>query len=133
MLIGSMINSTETRVPFLDHEIVELCFSLPARYKYINDNHRFIFKYISKQNNLKFLNKNKRTIADPQTKWLKTTLKELVNDILLSASFSSKDLINHKKLKKYVNDFMNDSNMKNSYLIFQILNMELWRKNILNA
>ena len=94
---GSMINSTETRVPFLDHEIVELCFSLPARYKYINDNHRFIFKYISKQEQFKkFLNKNKRTIADPQTKWLKTTLKELVNDILLSASFSSKDLINHK-------------------------------------
>ena len=60
---------------------------------------------------------------------LKTTLKELVNDILLSASFS-KDLINHKKLKKYVNDFMNDSNMKNSYLIFQILNMELWEKHI---
>ena len=131
---ASMINSTETRVPFLDHEVVELCFSLPSRYKYINDNHRFIFKYISKQEQFKkFLNKNKRTIADPQTKWLKTTLKELVNDTLLSTSFSSKDLINHKKLKKYVNDFMNDSSMKNSYLIFQILNMELWRKNILNA
>ena len=29
-----MAHSVESRVPYLDHRIVELCFSLPASYKY---------------------------------------------------------------------------------------------------
>ena len=130
---ASMINSTETRVPFLDHEIVELSLSIPSKYKYVNNQQRFIFKYISKDKGLeKFLRRNKRTIADPQTLWLKTTLKEMLNDTLLSSSFESKDLINHKKLKEYLEEFMFTDNIKNSYLVFQIFNMELWRKKILN-
>lgn len=131
---ASMINSTETRVPFLDHELVEICISMPSKFKYLKNNQRYVFKYLSRDTGLeKFLMRNKRTIADPQTTWLKTILKDLVADTLLSDSFLSKDLINHKQLKIYLEEFLKKDTIKNSYLVFQIFIMEMWRRNILDG
>ena len=40
-----MRNSIETRVPFLDHELVEICFSIPSKFKILNNQQRIITKY----------------------------------------------------------------------------------------
>ena len=72
-----MSNSIETRVPLLDHEVVEACFNVPSRYKIVNQQQRSIFKdNIKKYVNNSVLYKNKRTIA-PQSYWLKNNLKNL--------------------------------------------------------
>ena len=87
---ASMSNSIESRVPLLDHELVEACFQAPSRHKIVNNQQRSLFKYNFKNevnNNVLF--KNKRTIADPQSYWLKNNLK-----ISLKMCFIVKVLMN---------------------------------------
>ena len=68
---AAMRYSIETRLPFLDHKLVEKCIQMSSKFKFINQQQRFLFKkYIkSKIKNYKF--ENKRSIADPQQFWLK--------------------------------------------------------------
>ena len=40
-----MSNSIESRVPLLDHELVEACFQAPSRHKIVNNQQRSLFKY----------------------------------------------------------------------------------------
>ena len=77
-------------MPLLDHELVEACFQAPSRHKIVNNQQRSLFKYNFKNevnNNVLF--KNKRTIADPQSYWLKNNLK-----ISLKMCFIVKVLMN---------------------------------------
>ena len=88
----------EARVPFLDHEFVELCFSLPNKFKMGYGQQRLMMKYLIRNTlNKKLIFQNKRTIADPQSHWLKTTLKKMVLEILNSGEMKSSELFNQKK------------------------------------
>ena len=46
-----MKNSIETRLPFLDHEIVETYFQVPSNYKIFKNNQRTLLKDVFKQTN----------------------------------------------------------------------------------
>ena len=41
---ASMRYSIETRLPLLDHEVVEQMFSIPTKFKYINGYQRYVLK-----------------------------------------------------------------------------------------
>src|SRR5438477_11295233 len=45
----SMASGLETRVPFLDHELVELAFRLPAKAKLRNGTTKYLLKQIAGQ------------------------------------------------------------------------------------
>ncbi len=131
---ASMRFSTETRLPFLDHELVELCFATPSKYKILNQQQRIITKYPFKNFiNKSLLYKNKATVADPQTFWLRNNLKELVNDTFNSNNLKTANIINIPKFNNlYENFIKNDQGHYNSFFIFQILSTELWLQNCLS-
>ena len=130
---ASMRNSIEARVPFLDHKVVEACFSVPSKYKILNNMQRIITKYpfkniIDKQK----LFQNKMTIADPQSFWLRNSLKELVNDTFNSNNFSCTQIFNKNFVKQYYFDYCKEREKHvNSFFLLQILLTELWFNNIL--
>ncbi len=131
---ASMSNSIESRVPLLDHELVEACFQAPSRHKIVNNQQRSLFKYNFKNevnNNVLF--KNKRTIADPQSYWLKNNLKNLSKDVFYSESFDEFGLLDKKKFRKYYESFLSYPKHFNTFFIFQVLIMELWVKNIFKS
>jgi len=131
---NSMRNSVEARLPLLDHEVVEWCYQIPSRFKFLYSQDRIILKEPFKNNiNKKILFKNKRTIADPQTYWLKKTLRPLIEDTINSSSFLSNDLFNQKKLINYYNNFKNEKAHINSSFFIKILLTEWWRKKVLNS
>lgn len=130
---GSMYNSVETRVPFLDHEVVEWSLQTPSKFKLLNTQQRIIMKYPFKEYvDKKTLYQNKRTIADPQSFWLKNQLKSTFQDLVHSSNFDSHDLFNKNEIKNYLKNFLEYPKHFNSFLLFQILIFELWTKNILN-
>ena len=88
-----------------------------------------IKKYINKD----LLYLNKRTIADPQSIWLKTILKNLFIDTVNSQEFNQHGIFNKTKVKKYFDNFTKQENHFNSYLVLQILLCELWFKKVLNS
>ena len=129
---ASMSNSIEARVPLLDHNLVEACFQAPSRFKIVNNQQRALFKYNFKgQINKKVLFKNKRTIADPQSFWLKNNLKNLTQDIFYDKEFNKHNFLDKKKFLKYYENFLNYPKHFNTFFIFQVLIMELWINNIL--
>ena len=129
---ASMRYGIESRLPLLDHEFVELCFNLPNKFKMIYGQQRAILKYLFRHHvDKSVLLNNKRTIADPQSFWLKNTLKNFVSDILHSQDFKSSGIFNSKNILKFYENFCKSNKHVNSFFLFQIINTVLWQKNIL--
>ncbi len=84
----SMANGLEVRVPFLDHELVNFVFSLPAEYK-INSNIRKRILQESFRDILprQLYNRPKKGFEVPLLKWFRNEMKSLIVDDLLSEKF----------------------------------------------
>ena len=77
-----------------------------------------VLKKISK--NLKF-QKNKKSIADPQSQWLKTDLKDYFLDNIGSRDFKNLGIFNQKYIIKKFNEFIKNKSSDSSFQYFQIL------------
>jgi asparagine synthase (glutamine-hydrolysing) len=128
---ASMHNSIEARVPLLDHKLVEYSLQIPSKFKFLNNQQRIIMKYpIKKFIDKQVLYQNKRTIADPQTIWLKTVLKDFFYDTINSSSFNYHGVFKKKNLINYYEKLLKQKTHFNSFLIFQVLICELWFQKI---
>jgi len=130
---ASMSNGKELRVPLLDHNIVEFCYSLPTNYKIWMGNLRYFYRatYFDKYKNKVFF-KPKKHVSDPQTIWLKGQLHEWANDIFNSKKFNDRGLFNVPFLLKKFKLFKNDKNQNNSFLFWQAINVELWYRTFID-
>ena len=81
----SMANGLEVRVPFLDYELVNFTFSLPAEYK-INGRLRKRVLQDAFRDMLpkKLYNRPKKGFEVPLLKWFRNEMKSLILDDLLS-------------------------------------------------
>ena len=124
----SMHHSVELRVPFIDHKLVEFGLSLNPDFYFKEGT-----KYIIRDSMSKIMPKKtcfapKKSINSPQTKWLQRphwleTTKEIIN----SDSFHSRRLLNTELIKKSHENFeLRD--VKNSFYVWQWINMELWHR-----
>lgn len=128
---ASMRSSVEARLPLLDHEVVEQCFQIPSKFKFLFGQDRIILKDLFKKNiNQKMLFKNKRTIADPQSVWIKKNLLDFINDTLSSKNFLSADIVNNLNIKEYLNNVSKRDDHFNSSFLIRILLVEWWRKQV---
>lgn len=118
----SMANHIETRVPFLDSDIAKFCFNLGNEFKLRDNINRWIMKEILKKRSksLKF-KKNKKSIADPQSHWLKTELKDYFMDNIGSRDFHNLGIFNQKYLINKFASFVKNKNSESSFQYFQIL------------
>ena len=84
----SMANSLEVRVPFLDYNIVNFAFGLPASYKIDNKGRKKILKDAFK-NELpeELYTRKKHGFEVPLLKWFNSELKSLITDNLLEDNF----------------------------------------------
>lgn len=98
----SMANGLEVRVPFLDHEVVQFAFQLPADYK-INDHMKKRILQDAFKNILppELYNRPKQGFEVPLLKWFKTELRALIEDDLLKDSFIiEQEVFNAEYIKK---------------------------------
>lgn len=126
----SMSEGVEARVPFLDHNILEYGLGLDNSDKFRNLNARYILKSLFIKN--KFDNKkfefSKRSIADPQTIWMKSHLKDFFLDNINSIEFKNLDYFNQKKIIDEFKIFCKNSNYPTSFPFFQILSFFIFFK-----
>ena len=124
----SMINSVEARVPFLDHDLFEYCYSLPNNLKFRKGVSRWIVKEATKDLSAKIkFSKNKKHIVDPQTLWLKNDLKEFFMDTINSNSFKNLYYFNEKKIKFHYEQFIKGE-IPTSFNLFQIISSYFFLK-----
>ena len=97
---ASMAVSLETRVPFLDHRIVEFAWRLPLTMKVHNGVGKTIlrnllYRYVPEA----IVNRPKQGFSMPIKYWLREDLKEWAGDMIVSDSLRSLSLINHELLE----------------------------------
>jgi len=123
----TMSHSLESRVPFLDHRLVEFAFQLNNEDKINETRTKYIMREAMK--NLlpeKVYNrKDKKGFVTPgETNWLRSSLKHL-----LELNYNRLDFLDISKVKKVVGDYKNGDN-KNANLVWRIATLNYWLNNL---
>ena len=122
-----MINSIEARLPLLDNDIVDCGINLPDNTKSDNIQSRKIIKNILKKYVFHSVD-IKKYVADPQTIWMRTYLKEFIFNDFNSNFFKENKLFNSSEVKKAYLNFIHGSNRIPSYTFFTIFCLNRFMK-----
>jgi asparagine synthase (glutamine-hydrolysing) len=123
---SSMAYSLETRVPFLDHELVELCAQIPPglKMKYLKE--KYILRKALK-NHLPpvILRRKKRGLATPHEPWLAGSLPEPVAALLSETQLKEKGYFKASFVRQLLTEHR--SRRKNySRALMAILSVQAW-------
>src|SRR5699024_4102094 len=96
---AAMANSLETRVPFLDHRVVEFAWSLPMDMKIKNGQGKWIlrellYKHVPKS----LIERPKMGFGIPLDDWLRGPLREWAFDLLSRENLSRHGFFNVKAI-----------------------------------
>jgi len=122
----SMAANLEVRVPFLNHEMIEMAARLPTELKL----HGFKRKYILKRALEKLLPREviwrkKAGFGAPVRSWLRGPLRPLVDDLLSEESVTRRGLFRSAEVARIIAANLSgreDYNLQ----VFQLLTFELW-------
>ena len=97
----TMLNSVEARVPYLDHRIVELAFTLPPEYKTGAGVSKRILKQVAHdQVPESFVSRAKRGFDVPFSRWLRSEpLKSWTRDTILNSRLQRRELLNRERIR----------------------------------
>src|SRR5262249_35357716 len=124
----SMANSLEVRVPYLDHELVELAAGIPAGLKL----RRFTRKYILKRSLQGLLpdsiiHRKKAGFSAPLRAWLRKDFAGMVEETLSTKRVEERGYFSPKEVRRLI-DANNSGREDNALKIFQLLTLELWQR-----
>ncbi len=124
----SMANSLEVRVPFLDYRLVEFVESLPPNLKLRG----MTGKYLHKKAMAKWLPRGviyrkKKGFAHPIARWLRTSMRPLVDDCLTNGKSSISKYFNQDYVRQILERDRQgrEQHMRHIYLM---LSLELWHR-----
>lgn len=129
----SMANSLEVRCPFLDYRIVNFAFQMPIHYKIDNTLKKKIvqdtFKNILPP---ELYNRPKHGFEVPLLKYLRTELKSLIiNDLLSEKFIKEQQIFNPKAVKMLLNRlFSNNPGDAAAQVWALIVFQHTWKKNL---
>jgi len=127
----SMAASLETRVPLIDHKVVEFLFKLPGQLKLHGQETKWLFKKTMErllpQENIY---RRKEGFSIPIKHWLKTDLKDLMSDTLQEKKITNDNIFNFSRIKNMMDLHLNGK--KNySHQLWSLLIFEIWKEKYL--
>ena len=120
----SMAVSLETRVPFLDPELVELAFRLPAKYKVNKGLTKVLLKSVAAQSvPARCVYRPKEGFSIPIKHWLKTQFRSILEDYLQPEKLQQQGLFQvgtvERLKQEHLADVANHSHILWSLIVFQ--------------
>ncbi len=123
---AAMANSLETRVPFLNHKVVEFAFSLPNEYK-IRDGiskwplRQVLYKHVPQA----LIERPKRGFGVPLNKWLRGELKDWAHNLLDPVKLKQQGYFNVALVQqKWLAHLAGKEN--NGYYLWDVLMFQQW-------
>jgi len=118
--------SVEGRVPFLDHELVEYAFSLPADVKVRRLTRKHVIKQIARQYlPAAIVDRVKVGFRLPLTQWFRGRLRDVCYDGICAARGLPAQLLDRKALRSVLDDHC--SGRKDNWLqIWTLLGLSIW-------
>ncbi len=128
----AMLNSLETRAPFLTKELWDFSFSLPENYLLNNWNKKFILKeafedYFPKD----FLNKSKQGFGVPVGDWLRGSLKDELYSYIDANFINNQGIFNYKVISNLVENHITGKS-DNTFRVWTFYCFQKWYCNIYN-
>lgn len=121
----SMAASIESRVPLLDHRIVEFMASVPPNIKFAGGRMKHLFKASVRsaipQNILE--RKDKMGFPTPLTQWTRGVARDFVHDTLLSDKARQRGLYNLDEVQR-----MLGNEREFGRVVWGLLSLELWHR-----
>ena len=131
---AAMFTSLETRVPFLDHNVVSLSWQLPMNMKIRNGQTKWalrqiLYRYVPKN----LIDRPKSGFEIPLSLWLKGPLKEWAQDLLNKSRIDQEGIFNSEMIEKTWNEHISGEYNWSSKL-WSILMFQCWyeKQNIIN-
>jgi asparagine synthase (glutamine-hydrolysing) len=121
----SMAHGLESRVPLLDHPIVELAATIPADIKFRDGKMKHILTQVVKPYlpEIIFNRKDKMGFPTPLSEWLAGEAREFVRDIFSSSKALHRDLINNRKVLEGLDD-----EPRYGRKVWGLLSLEIWQQ-----
>ena len=123
----SMAMGRELRLPFLDYRLVEFVYALASRYKIRSGVDKWILrKSVEGLVPQEKIYAKKSYVVTPQTAWFKRELRPFMESMIQSESFKSRACFNQVAVQQAVKRFEADPAPKNSFFLWQLMNLEAW-------
>jgi len=124
----AMAASIETRVPFLDHRLVEFSYKIPPGLKL----HGFTEKYILKRAMHDFLptrtlERKKQRFYVPIDIWIKDDLKPLFEELLSKKNIEKQGYFRHEYIDRIFRNFSR-SRLFYGRQLWSLISFQLWHR-----
>jgi asparagine synthase (glutamine-hydrolysing) len=123
---SSMRYALETRAPFLDHEVVELLFSLPYGMKYRTGQGKYLLKRLMRGKLPDdIIDRKKKGFGVPLARWLAGPLRDLCTDLLSEDRIQKQGIFRPKAVTTLVEAHM-DKRRDNRKELWNLMVFEMW-------
>jgi asparagine synthase (glutamine-hydrolysing) len=124
----SMANGVETRVPYLDKDLIEFSTTIPPTLKMKNGNSKYILKKLAERYLPKdVIYRSKTGFGAPVRKWITHDLEELINQRITEKNLNEYGIFDYKNVCSLINE-NKLGNVDASYTIWSILAIDSWLK-----
>ena len=124
----AMANSIETRVPFLDHRIVEMAFSIPMKLKIKNNTTKHILKKAVKGIIPdEIINRKKKGFGAPVGEWMRkeSSISDSLVNIIRNSKIKELNIFNYDYIEQLITDHQNNRH-NNSFRLWNLITLSLW-------
>ncbi|MDO9566916.1 MAG: asparagine synthase (glutamine-hydrolyzing) [Candidatus Desulfaltia sp.] len=129
----SMLNSLEVRVPFLDHRVCELAFSISGRWKIKNGKGKYILLETFKDILPKSLHdRPKWGFEMPISRWLKSDLKYLIDEYLSKELIVKQGFFYYDVIENLINNLISNRS-DTSWQIWNLIVFQVWYSNYMEG
>ena len=126
MDIATMANSLEARVPFLDHQFMELVAQIPSRFKLSGSKAKFVLKKAFSDFLPPAISKRKKMgFGVPISRWIRKDLKNYVYDVLLDPKTLQRGYFRKEGIEQLLEEHLS-SRYDHSAKIWSLLFLENW-------
>jgi len=124
----SMAANLEVRVPFLNHEMLELAARMPPSLKLRGLQRKYILKKAAEELlPREVVWRRKAGFGAPIRSWLRGALRPMVDDLLSEETIKRRGLFRPEEVKRIIEANLSGREDYNLQL-FQLLNLELWQR-----
>ena len=127
---AAMAVGLETRVPFLDHRIVEFAQSLPVRYLYANGRGKIVLRHVlNRYVPAAMIERPKRGFTVPIGLWLKGPLRAWAEELLSPARMKDEGIFDVSLVRRKWNEFQEGRGSWESQ-IWDVLMFQAWLESL---
>jgi asparagine synthase (glutamine-hydrolysing) len=129
----SMANSLEVRSPLLDHKVIEFAAALPSALKFRRTTSKYLLRrHLEPFLPAAFVHRPKQGFSIPLAHWLRTQLKELGFDLLLSRRTGDRGYFVPATVQELWQAHQ-DGRRDHSHRLWALMMFELWHRTFIDS